>query len=65
LPTRGEAIVYLLAFGAGTICAMMAFASFMGVLAERLAKRGIQFYHQLLIGFSSLSIIIGGIWFFI
>lgn len=65
LPTRADAIIYLAAFGAGTICAMMAFSSLMGMLAVRLAQRGIQFYHRLLIGFSSLSIIIGSVWLFI
>lgn len=65
MPTRMDAAIYLLAFGAGTICAMMAFASFMGILAVRLAQRGVPFYHRLLIGFSSLSIIIGCVWFFI
>lgn len=65
LPTRTEAVTYLLAFGIGTICAMMAFASFMGVLAMQFAKRGVSIYHRLLIAFSALSIAIGGVWFFI
>ena len=65
LPTRTEAVIYLVAFGAGTICAMMAFASFMGAVAVRFAKRGIQLYQRLLVGFSAASILIGGAWLFI
>ncbi|KAB2878556.1 High-affinity nickel transporter [bacterium] len=65
LPTRMDAAIYLAAFGAGTICAMMAFASAMGIIAVRLAQHGIQFYQRLLIGFSTASIVIGGVWFFI
>lgn len=65
LPTRTDAIIYLAAFGGGTICAMMAFASVMGILGIKFALKGVHFYNRLLIGFSSGSIVIGGVWFFI
>ncbi len=65
LPTRTDAVLYLLAFGAGTILAMMAFASFMGAMAATLAHTGMQLYKRLLVGFSAASIVIGGVWLFI
>lgn len=65
LPTRTDAAVYLLAFGAGTIVAMMAFASVMGAMAVSFAHKGIHLYKRLLVGFSAASIVIGGVWLFI
>jgi sulfite exporter TauE/SafE len=62
LPTRVEALTYLLFFGMGTICAMMIFTSFLGLVVNRFAHRGIKIYKQLLIATSAAAIGIGGVW---
>jgi sulfite exporter TauE/SafE len=65
LPTRAEAITYLLAFGIGTISAMVVFSIAMGLLASRFSMFGNKAYYGLLVSFSMVAIIIGGFWLFI
>ncbi len=65
LPTRLQAVTYLLAFGAGTISAMVVFSIIMGSLADRFSFFGIKAYRGLLITFSVAAIVIGGFWLFI
>ncbi len=62
LPTRLEALTYLLFFGIGTISAMMMFTGFLGLVLSRFTLRGIKIYKQLLIATSAAAIGIGGVW---
>ncbi len=62
LPTRIEAIVYLIMFGIGTIAAMIIFSVSVGSLSVKFSKMGFNFYRALLIGFSTVAIAIGGFW---
>jgi len=60
--SRTDAIMYLLAFGVGTILAMVAFSSVLGFLSQKLELRGTEIYKKLLLGFSTVSLVIGIYW---
>jgi ABC-type nickel/cobalt efflux system permease component RcnA len=62
LPTRTAAATYLLAYGAGSVAAMTAFSSAMGVLASRARSRGPLLYQRLLYTCSGAAIIVGAAW---
>ena len=64
LPTRFEAITYLLAFGIGTITAMVIFSVIIGSLSIKFTSFGSKAYRGLLTAFSVAAIIIGGFWIF-
>ena len=64
LPTRFEAITYLLAFGIGTITAMVIFSVIIGSLSIKFTSFGNKAYRGLLTAFSVAAIIIGGFWIF-
>ncbi len=61
LPTRTAAVIYIAAFGVGTVAAMTAFAA-----AISLTARSTQPHHHLhravLAGAAVLAIVVGGIW---
>jgi ABC-type nickel/cobalt efflux system permease component RcnA len=63
LPTRTEAIAYLVAFGAGTILAMAVFSWGIGLLAGRCADRSVQIYRGLMGACAVAAMVIGCIWF--
>jgi ABC-type nickel/cobalt efflux system permease component RcnA len=62
LPTTGQAICYLAAFGVGTIGAMAAFTSVVGLLAKGFAFNGIKAYRALMIGCSTAAMGVGTYW---
>jgi sulfite exporter TauE/SafE len=62
LPTRAEAVIYLLMFGAGTITAMTVFSTSIGLLSARFSNFGVNFYRGLLFSISFIAIVIGGFW---
>jgi ABC-type nickel/cobalt efflux system permease component RcnA len=64
LPTRAAAVLYLLAFGMGTIAAMASFSSFIGLLGARAAVRGPSLYRSFLGLCSAAAIAVGGFWLF-
>ena len=65
LPTRLEAITYLVSFGIGTIMAMVVFSVIIGSLSKRFTSFGNKAYRGLLTAFSVAAIIIGGFWIFV
>jgi hypothetical protein len=58
--SKVSAIVYLLAYGGGTVCAMAVFAWGMGMLSFSL--RTPSAYRWISCGFSSFAILLGGYW---
>ncbi|MGO7209500.1 sulfite exporter TauE/SafE family protein [Rhizobium ruizarguesonis] len=63
LPTNTEAAAYLLVFGLGTIAAMATFSTFIGLLAGRPGVRSVKVQNALMVSFSMLAIVVGGVWF--
>ncbi len=61
-PTASEAIGYLLAFGVGTVAAMVAFSSVMGLVATRSVVRGTFAYRGLMGTCSVAAVIVGCAW---
>jgi hypothetical protein len=58
-------VAYVVAFGLGSIAAMVAFSSALGLVAVRLTTtRGTRAYQALLASFSAVSIVVGGWWLF-
>jgi sulfite exporter TauE/SafE len=62
LPSAAASLAYVVAFGLGSIIAMVAFSSALGLVAVHLTARGSRAYQGLLYGFSAASIVIGGYW---
>ena len=63
LPTRLQAITYLIAFGAGTVLAMAGFSSVVGWLTRRYATNSVNLYRGLMGTCAVAAMAIGGIWF--
>ncbi len=61
LPSVTAAVIYLLSFGAGTILAMIGFASLLGATGGFFGG-GRLAYRNLMGSFSALAIVIGSIW---
>lgn len=62
LPSATASLAYVIAFGLGSIAAMVAFSSALGLAAGRLTARGAGAYQALLATFSAVSIVVGGWW---
>lgn len=62
LPSAVASLAYVVAFGLGSIAAMVAFASALGLVSLRLTSRGTNAYQALLATFSAVSIVVGGWW---
>ncbi len=62
LPSAAASFAYVLCFGLGSIAAMVAFSSALGLVAARLSGRGAGTYQALLATFSAVSILVGGWW---
>lgn len=62
LPSRAAALVYLGAFGAGSIVAMTGFSGAFGWLAARPLNRGGAAYRAVLSTCSTLAVVVGAIW---
>ena len=61
LPTRGAALTYIAAFGAGTVCAMTAFAAAAGIAGVSTRHRAAA--HRMMMAVSALiAIVVGGVW---
>jgi ABC-type nickel/cobalt efflux system permease component RcnA len=63
LPTRMQAIAYLVAFGIGTVLAMAGFSWGVGWLATRCAANGMRAYRGLMGACAVAAMVIGCIWF--
>lgn len=62
LPTKNEAIIYLVAFGVGTILAMLIFSQLLGIVALKFSEKSSLLYSRLGISFSSVAIAVGVFW---
>jgi len=62
LPTRVQALGYLLAFGAGTVLAMAGFSWMMGLMASRCAGRSTQIYRGLMGSCAVAAMLVGCFW---
>jgi sulfite exporter TauE/SafE len=62
LPTKTQAVTYLLAFAAGSIVTMAAFSCGMGLLGKHYAARGVRIYRGLTTACAISALIIGGVW---
>ena len=60
--TRGAAVGYLVAFGLGTVAAMVLFSTAIGLASTRLAGRSTAAYRWWLHGCSGASVVVGGYW---
>ena len=63
LPTKAQAVAFLLAFGVGTVLAMGIFSWGMGHVATRCAANGVQVYRGLMTACGVAAIAIGCVWF--
>jgi sulfite exporter TauE/SafE len=63
LPTKAEAVTYLLAFGGGTVMAMALFSWGMGFVAARCATNGVKIYRGLMSTCAVAAMVIGCLWF--
>jgi hypothetical protein len=61
LPTRGAALSYIAAFGAGTVLAMTAFAAVAGIVGAR-TTHGTAAHRMMLLAAALVAIIVGGVW---
>lgn len=64
LSSRIEAGIYLISFGLGTIISMLAYSTAIGILSRKVELSGAETFKKLLIGFSSITIIVGLFWIF-
>jgi hypothetical protein len=62
LPSTAASLAYVIAFGLGSIAAMVAFSSALGLVAVRLTAGGAGAYQALLATFSAVSILVGSWW---
>ncbi|MBI5802909.1 MAG: High-affinity nickel transporter [Verrucomicrobia bacterium] len=62
LPTMTEAVWYLIAYGSGTVGAMVVFSSLVGWSARSLAASSAQAYRQMMAGCSLAAVVVGGWW---
>ena len=63
LPTRMQALTYLIAFGIGTILAMACFSSVIGWMTTRFAMNSVNLYRGLMSTCAVAAMTIGCIWF--
>jgi sulfite exporter TauE/SafE len=61
-PSAQQAVAYLLAFGLGTIAAMVTFSSVMGLVARRSVARGAFAYRGLMGTCSAAAVVVGCAW---
>ena len=61
LPTAGASLIYIGAFGAGTVAAMTAFAAAVGVGTLRV-KNGAVAHRVMMAAAATLAIVAGGVW---
>jgi len=63
LPTKAQAVTYLICFGVGTVMAMAAFSFGVGYVATRCAANGVQLYRRLMTACAIAAMVIGCVWF--
>lgn len=65
LPTRLDAVIYLISFGVGTISAMAIFTFLIGVISSSVVSFKELFFKKMMIGISCITILIGACWFWV
>ncbi len=60
--TTTEAVWYLIAYGSGTVVAMVVFSSLVGLSARNLAASSAQAYRQMMAVCSLAAVVVGGWW---
>jgi hypothetical protein len=63
LPTKTEAVTYLICFGVGTVLTMAAFSCGMGYVATHCAANGVKLYRGLMTTCAIAAMVIGWVWF--
>jgi sulfite exporter TauE/SafE len=61
-PTNLEAVLYLAAYGAGTVAAMASFSTVVSVVSRRFACQSARAYSAVMVGVSLAALVIGGYW---
>jgi hypothetical protein len=61
LPTQGAAVLYIAAFGVGTVLAMTGFAAAVGSLGVRV-RPGTAAHRGLMVGTAALAVVVGAWW---
>lgn len=64
-PNLTQAIIYLFAFGIGTIAAMTLFSSAVATLASRISVRTVAGYRTVMRVSSGAAVVVGGYWLFV
>ena len=62
--SRVDAVLYLLFFGIGTVLAMVAFSTVVGMVTRRLEIKGALVFQRMLAAFSGIAVCIGVYWIF-
>jgi sulfite exporter TauE/SafE len=62
LPSRAQSVLYLFAYGVGTIAAMALFSWTMHAVGARARDGGVHVYRGLLYACSALALLVGGVW---
>lgn len=62
LPTRVEALTYVVVFGATSVAAMTVFAAAIGAVAQRSAATGATTHRVLVFASATVAIVVGGYW---
>ena len=61
LPTRGDAVIYIAAFGVGTVVAMTAFAAVIGSAGSHV-RHGAALYRGMMLAAATIAIAVGAFW---
>jgi len=61
LPTRAAALMYIVAFGVGTVAAMTAFAAIVGSTGAR-RPHDLRLHRVMMTAAAALAIVVGGVW---
>jgi cytochrome c biogenesis protein CcdA len=62
LPTRAQAVGYLIAFALGTVVSMATFSTMMGLVAQRFQGKSLKVYRALMCTCSTAAIAVGCFW---
>ena len=62
LPTRGEAVIYVAAFGVGTVAAMTVFAAVIGSVRGSRVRPGAPLYRKMMLAAATIAIAVGTFW---
>jgi hypothetical protein len=61
LPSRTDALMYIAAFGVGTVVAMTAFAAAVALIGNS-ARRNTQLHSAMMAAAAVLAMVVGGVW---